>query len=400
MSAPPPSTARLARNVPLVYATRLLYQTHFLAAVLIPFFRDWGGIDLGRILLLNAWFFFWVSAFEVPTGGVADRFGRKTSAAIGYALGALGVAIYVSMPRFEIFLLAEVVIALGTALTSGADEALVYDSLVACGRGGEASRVFAHAQSWRLGGIVIGALGGSLLNELVGLRATVACQVIPMAAAAIVGLALVEPPRSGERARAHVTWLQILREGVGHVRATPALRVLALDMIAVNALAFLGIWLYQPLLEAAGVPVRWFGSVHVGLSLVQIGLLQSAARLESALGSRRALLRLLPAVAGVAFVALGFARSPWAVIPLLLMVFGLGLSRAPLMSADLNRHIPSERRATALSAISMGSRLAIALADGAAALGTRFSLHGSVLVAGLALMALAATTRVKDVHVS
>ncbi len=389
--------ARLARNLPVLYATRLLYQMHFLTAVLIPFFRDWGGLSLGEILLMNAWFFSWVSALEVPTGGVADRFGRKASILLGYAFGALGVAIYVSVPRFEVFLLAEFVVALGTALASGADEALVYDSLAATGRTAEAARVFAHAQSFRLAGLVIGPIGGSFLNQWLGLRATVACQVIPMALAAVVGLALTEPPRS-ERARTQVTWRQILREGAGHVWATPALRVLALDMIAVNAVSFLAIWLYQPLLEAAGVPVRWFGAVHVGLSSVQIVVLQTAGRLQSALGSRLRMLRLFPALAGAAYLGLALARSPWAVIPLILCVFGFGLSRAPLLSADLNRHIPSERRATALSAISMGSRLAITLGDCAAALGTRFSLHGTVLAAGAALLALAATSRVKQEH--
>jgi MFS family permease len=392
------SEARLlARNLPVLYATRFLYQVHFLAAVLIPFFRDWGGLSLGEILLLNAWFFLWVSALEVPTGGVADRFGRKASVLLGYAFGALGVAIYVSVPRFPVFLLAELVVALGTALASGADEALIYDSLAATGRTSEAARVFAHAQSFRLAGLVVGPIGGSFLNQWLGLRATVACQVIPMALAAVVGLALREPPRT-ERGRSPVTWGEVLREGAGHVWASPALRVLALDMIAVNAISFLAIWLYQPVLEAAGVPVRWFGAVHVGLSSVQIVVLQVAGRLQSALGSRRRLLRLFPALAGAAYLGLALARSPVAVVPLLLCVFGFGLSRAPLLSADLNRHIPSERRATTLSAISMGSRLAITLGDSLAALGTRCSLHGTVAAAGLALLALAASSRVRDEH--
>jgi MFS family permease len=386
---------RLARNVALVCAIRLLFWTHFVSAILVPFFRDWGGIGLDRILLLNAWFMFWGFALEVPTGAIADRFGRKVSATLGYALGALAVVAYVSAPRFEVFLAAEIVMALSYALVSGAEDALLYDSLAALGRSADVQRVAARAESLKLTGIVLGALGGAWLSGVVGLRATLALQALPMGAAALLGLALFEPPHSGDRERAAVSWAQIVRDGLGHLRRTPVLRALALDLVGVNALAFLMIWLYQPLLESAGIGQRWFGVVHVGLCLGQIALLQSAARIESVLGSHRALLTSFALGAGAAFVALGQVRSPWAVVPLVILAVSFGLARAPLMFAELNAHIPSERRATVLSGVSMLRTLAIVLANGAAALGTRASLHGTVLAAGVLLLALASSRSVR-----
>ena len=389
------SAERLARNVALVCAIRLLFWTHFVSAVLVPFFRDWGGIGLDRILLLNAWFMLWAFALEVPTGAVADRFGRKVSATLGYALGALAVGIYVSAPRFEVFLAAEVLMALGYALVSGAEDALLYDSLVALGRKHDVQRSAARAESFKLAGIVLGALGGAWLSGAVGLRGTVALQALPMAAAAGLGLALREPPHSGERERANVSWAQIVRDGLGHLRRTPALRALALDLVGVNALAFLMIWLYQPLLEAAGIGQRWFGVVHVGLTAGQIVVLQSAGRLASALGSQRAQLTALALGAGAAFVGLGALRSPAAVVSLAILAASLGLARAPLLFAAVNEHIPSARRATVLSGVSMLRTLAIVLANGAAALGTRVSLHGTVLAAGIGIAALGAAAAVR-----
>ncbi len=385
MSAPQ-QVARLSRNVWLVCAIRLLFWMHFVSAILVPFFRDWGGIGLDRILLLNAWFMLWGCALEVPTGAVADRFGRKVSATLGYALGSLSILLYVAAPRFEIFLAAEVVMALSYALISGAEDALLYDSLAALGRSADVQRVAARAESLKLTGIVIGALGGAWLSGTLGLRGTMALQAIPMGAAAMLGLALFEPPQRGERLSA--SWAQIVRDGLGHLRRTPRLRAMALDLVGINALAFLMIWLYQPLLEAAGIGQRWFGVVHVALCLGQIALLQGAARIESALGSHRALLTAFALGAGASFAALGFARSPFAVVPLVVLAVSFGLARAPLMFADLNAHIPSERRATVLSGVSMLRTLAIVLANAAAALGTRASLHGTVLVAGVGLIGL------------
>ena len=46
----------------------------------------------------------------------------------------------------------------------------------------------------------------------------------------------------------------LLREGLGLVLASRALRRIALDLVSVGALSFLVIWLYQPLLERAGIP--------------------------------------------------------------------------------------------------------------------------------------------------
>ena len=380
--------ARLSRNAALVCAIRLLFWTHFVSAILVPFFRDWGGVQLGQILLLNAWFMFWAFALEVPTGAVADRFGRKLSVCLGYALGALAVLVYVSRPSLAVFLLAEVLAALAYALISGAEDALLYDSLAAAGRKHEVQRVASRAESFKLAGIVLGALGGAWLSGVVGLRATMALQAIPAAAAALIGLALVEPPHSGERERAQVGWREIVRDGVGHLRRSRELRALALDLVSVNALAFLIIWLYQPLLEAAGIPQRAFGLVHVFLTAGQIVVLQSAGRSAAALGSQRALLTALALAAGSAFVGLGLAHSAWLVVPLAVAAASFGLARAPLMFAAVNEHIPSERRATVLSAVSMLRTLAIVLANGAAALGTRASLHGTVLAVGCGLLVL------------
>ena len=68
-------------NLRRLLVVRMLYWTHFVAAVLVPFLTDWGGLTLLQVFTLNAWFMFWNLVFEVPTGAIADRFGRKWSIA-------------------------------------------------------------------------------------------------------------------------------------------------------------------------------------------------------------------------------------------------------------------------------------------------------------------------------
>jgi MFS family permease len=381
------SAARFARNVPLLYAARLLFWTHFVSAILVPFFRDWGGLDLAEILLLNAWFWLWSSMLEVPTGAVADRFGRRASLLLGLAAGAVATGVYVSAPALEVFLAAEVVMALAYALISGADEALLYDSLLAAGRAGAAKRAIARLESAKLLGIVLGALGGAALTGWLPLRGIFALQALPMALAALVALALVEPP-GGAAAAGRPSLLRVAREGLALVLGRAALRRIAFDLVSVGALAFLVIWLYQPLLEAAGVPLAAFGPVHVALSLGQIAVLQAADRLEDLLGSRRRVLLACALAAGLGWIGLAFARAPWAVVALVVVAASFGLARGPLLGASLHRHLPSERRATGLSGVSMLRTLGVVLANGVAGLAADRSLHATALGVGVGLAAL------------
>ena len=387
-----------ARNVRLLYAVRFCFWFHTVAAVLVPFFRDWGGVPLGRILLLNAWFMAWNFLLEVPTGSVADRFGRRTSLILGCALGAAGSLLYVSAPRFEVFLLAEIVFALSYTLSSGADEALLYDSLGGREAAAErAPRAFARLESCKLAGIVGGALVGSVLATELGLRATLAFQALPMTLGCALAFTLREPPRlaPGEAPR---RYLETLRDGLRHFADDPALRPLAFDAVGVGALVFLVIWLYQPLLESAGIGLGAFGVVHVALCLGQIAVLGSLERLNALFGSRRGLLRGLALVAGSSLVALGAVREAWAVIALVVLAASFGLSRTPVLTSAMNLHIPSGHRATVLSVVSGLRTLGIVLANGAASLGVGRSLHGTVLALGAGVLVLTALSRVREEH--
>jgi predicted MFS family arabinose efflux permease len=385
-----------AGNVRKLYAIRFCFWTHTIAAVLVPFFRDWGGVPLGGVLLLNAWFMAWSFLLEIPTGTVADRFGRKTSLLLGSALGVVATGIYVSAPHLEVFLVGEIVFAISYTLNSGADEALLYESL-GPDAAAQAPRAFARLESCKLAGIVAGALCGSVLATELGLRAAVAAQALPMAIGVLLALSLREPPRhaEGERPR---RYFETLRDGLRHFADDPALRPLAFDAIAIGALCFLVIWLYQPLLEAAGIGIGAFGAVHVALALGQIVVLGNLGRLAGAFGSRTGLLRGAAFAAGACFVALGWVRHPFAVVGLVVVCASFGLSRTPILNSAMNRHLPSAHRATVLSVVSGLRMLGIVLVNGAASLGVGRSLHGTAVGLGLAILALAALSPVREAH--
>ncbi len=78
---------------------------------------------------------------------VADYFGRKQSIVVGLLFYFFGVLLYGFVPSFYIFLICEMILALGVALMSGADKALIYDTLKDHNQSDQSKKVFGKAQS-------------------------------------------------------------------------------------------------------------------------------------------------------------------------------------------------------------------------------------------------------------
>jgi MFS family permease len=389
------AAAALARNLPKLQAIRFLFWMHFVASVLVPFLRDWGGVSFTAIMFLNAWFMFWNFVLEVPTGTVADFWCRKASLVLGCFTAAGAVLVYASTPRFEVFLVGEVFLAAAFTLMSGADEALLYDSLVGAGRAHESKAALARLESCKLAGIVAGALLGSPIAALWGLRMPMLLESVPLLLAAAVALTLREPPQGTVEAR---TYVSTLVGGMRYFARNQALRVLALDMVVVGSLAWLIIWLYQPLLEHAGVGLPYFGAVHALMCLGQIVVLSNVARLEGLLGSKRRLLLAGALVPGLAFLLLGATANALLTVAGVLAAASFGLSRPPVFSSYMNKYIPSDRRATVLSTVSMLRTAAIMLINPIAGVLADWSVHGTIALVGCAALGCSVLSGVEERH--
>jgi MFS family permease len=386
-------------NLRRLLLVRMLYWTHFVAAVLVPFMTDWGGLTMLQVFSLNAWFMFWNVVFEVPTGAVADRFGRKRSIAVGTLVTAAACLVYVSTPKFVVFLGAEILFALGNTLVSGADEALVYDSLVAAGEEHRARHWLARLQAAQLVGILVGALGGGIIASRWGLRAPVALQTIPMVLAGVVATTLIEvEPSTGRRPA--VAYRTLLLAGVRWLRSERNVRIIAGDMVVVGALTWTLIWLYQPLLERAGVPRTAFGLVAALLCLVQAAVLHRLEWLITLVGGRTRYLHGAAIVAGLAMVALVPATRPLAVLAALVVAMGLGHTRTPVAAAAINATIGAGERATTLSTVAMLRTLSICIVNPIAGLLADRSLDLAVGCLGLAAVVVGCLSPLRERHLA
>ena len=389
----------MIRNIPRLYLIRTLFWMHFFSAVIIPFYTGWGGITLAQVFYLNAWFFFWNFVLEVPTGTVADFFGRKVSLVAGSAVGLIACLVYASHPGLPTFMGAEVLFAIAYTLHSGADEALAYDSLAAEGRAAEARRVIARMEAFKLGGIMASALIGGAVAGLFGVRSTMRAYAIPSVLGILVALTLREPPLSAPAEnREKCGYADILREGFRYFFRNRILLLLTADMALTNAVAWSLIWTYQALLGRAGLPIPAFGAVHMAMCAGQIAFLRNVDWIERKLGSKLRLLLAGSVVCGAAFILLGVNERLPIVIGGIIVAASFGLPRIAIFSAYLNNHIPSDKRATVLSISSMLRTLAIVVMNPISGRLAQRSLNLAMLTLGGALILLPLLSRVEERH--
>src|SRR3989338_9896113 len=109
-------------NIKKLYIFGFLYSLSFFGAISIPFFLDWGKLNYAQIFLIQLWFSFWLFILEVPTGVIADKIGRKMTLILSGFTASLGALLYGLFPNIYLFLLAELVFAIGMALRGGADK--------------------------------------------------------------------------------------------------------------------------------------------------------------------------------------------------------------------------------------------------------------------------------------
>jgi hypothetical protein len=253
---------------------------------------------------------------------------------------------------FAAYAVGELCFACGTALVSGADTALLYDSFAADGRAHEFQRARGALES-------VGLAGASIAFPLSGLLVTASgdptpayavSALIPLAGCA-AALAMVEPKRSAElNLRAHVAeTFRDLRRIPGLVATFAFSALVYVGLRAANAL----VW--NPVLRTAGMPLGALGTLTAAVTLLAAYTAWRAHAWRERVGEPTLTLGLALSVAAM-YLALPFAHGPLAAA--LLVSHGIALGMVPVILADvLNRRIASAgRRATLLSFESLVQR--------------------------------------------
>jgi len=342
----------LKRNIPLLYAARLCEYMVFFVPVVVVFFQG-QGLSMTQIMVLQTAFAVAIVALEVPSGFFADRVGRKPSLFIGAAVITAACVVYGTGSSFAQFLVAELLWALGGSLLSGADSAVLYDTLLALGRDKEYQKIEGHASFLGLLGAAASAVVGGFVATA-GLRLTFFLTAAALTAATVASLLLREPPRTkGGHARGELYYLYKISRFALYKNAE--VRWLILLAALINGLGTVGFWLYQPYFELCDIPLYYFGLIFALFNVFAATSGKAAFAVERFIGKRLALIS-LPALLGLSLFAMAAFITPFGFLFVLFAQFVRGFSH-PVISDYINRHTWSDKRATVMSIKNLVTRV-------------------------------------------
>ncbi len=299
-----------------------------------------------------------VFLFEVPTGVVADIYSRRLSIIIGVFLIGVGFLVEGSFPVFWLILLAQVLWGVGFTFTSGATQAWITDEI---GEDAAGKAFLRGSQVDKLGGLLGIGLGILLGNVRVSLPIQLGGVLICLLA---VCLAFLMPehgfkpqPRQSRNPFPHM--LHIFRDGLGTVRARPALiTILWIGLIfGLYSEGFDRLWT-KHLIDnfAQGFPfglqpVVWIGGLRAVDMLLSVGAAE-LARQKIPTGSHVGIARSLMAISALLIAGLfGFALARSLVLAFV-CYWVISMARSvisPVYDAWVNQRLDSSVRATVLS---------------------------------------------------
>jgi len=364
--------SKYPRNVRLFVLFRMLFNARFYYPVFAVMFLDY-GLSMGEFALLNVAWALAIVGLEVPSGALADRFGRSLMVKLACALMVLEMALIAFVPVgnhalvLGAFLLNRILSGAAEALASGADEALAYDSLVEVGMQSEWPRILEVMMRWQalaftvamlIGAAVfdpifIQSIGGMLgfdwqVEKTFTMRLPI---VLTLGSALVIFFACLNLREAKlvthqDTAESSGT-LDLMRQAGGWILRTPA--VLGLLVVGLLHDSFTRVYLtvgseYYRLIQlpefSFGIIGSVFAAMGFGLPILSRWLAENRPQ-----GFNFTVVAILNALG---LIGLGFAFPYIGLLFPFLMRIGMGFMNF-FMSHYLNQLVDSRHRATVLS---------------------------------------------------
>lgn len=335
-------------------------------------------MTMSQIFILKSVYSVAMVATELPSGYLADVWGCRKTIIWGSVLGALGMLIYSLSASFYSFVFAEIVLGIGFSFVSGADSAILYDSLKGENRENEyikyeGSITSAGNFAEALAGVAGGLLATFSLRTPYYFQFFVACIGIPAA------IMLKEPEHILERVRLNMGQIiSIVKQTYLQAEMRAAIMISSFTGAATLTYA----WFVQPYFQEAKVPVSVFGILWTLLNLSAGIVAMFSYRIERRFGQKFSLISI------VVLLSLGFILSAFEISYAgIAIIFGFYIVRGlatPVLKDYINQYTDSKVRATILSVRNLEIRIIFAaIGPVLGFLTDRFSLSTALIVCGI-----------------
>lgn len=340
---------RLKRNVYKNYIFTLLQSLDFTRGIWMIYLAS-KGMSLTQLGLLETIFHTTSFLMEVPTGAVADLFGRKISRILGRVFSLISVILLLTANSFLWFAVSFVFTALSYNLESGAGDALIYDSLKEIGEEEKYMKINGNKELfYQSAGIISFFVGGYLATKSynIAFLLTVIIGIITI----VQSLTFKEPSvgKVDTKEENENIFIKQLKESIKVVISKPKVGFLILFTQVIMAFCTCIFFYLQNYLKGNGY-TEWTIGIIYAISSFTVALLATQVHSIEKKIKEQGLLLIAPFFTVACIWGVALSKYNYVFFILLMLTEEIIYVS---MSDYVNKMIPSENRATILSFASM-----------------------------------------------
>ena len=340
----------LKSNINKMYLLKAVKWFMIIMPIIVLFFEE-HGLSLTQIMILQATYSFTVALFEIPSGFFADIYGRRLSLFYGSIFIFIGYLIFSFFSGFNEFFIAEIFLGIGGSLVSGADSAIIYDTLLELKEDKDYTKI--EGRNYGIGNVsegIAGVLGGFL--ALTSLDLPVYIQTFVMFFSIPISYSLIEPKSSYKLAKSLNSILLIVKETFLNNNKLKWYIIYSSAM-GIGTLSIA--WFVQPFLIELQTPLVYYGIIWASLNIIA-----GITSYYSYLFNNNNLLIYISLLMIISFICLGLNITIYGLIFIVLIYIIRGVI-TPNLRNLININSTSERRATVLSLRSFMIRISFAI---------------------------------------
>ena len=369
------------------YQVFIFIEMFMLFLPYIVFYFQQLGFNLSTIMIIIGTFSFVTFIFEIPSGYIADRIGRKNSIILSGVFGILSKIVLYYSVSFYGLAFAHVLLGLCLAFLSGADSAFLYDSLLELNREKEYAKIEGRSRFFGEISLIISTIIASFLIDY-GVRNLILINIFIYLFLLIFSFSFVEPKR--HKLIKQNNLIDEINNSITIIKNSlkdKKLFGLFFYSFIVSGFSFTIFNIYQPYFALTNVPLEWFGIIFAFFSFFAAITSHQTHDIKNWFGIKNSLI-IMPILLSLSLIFSSIFFVWFGFIFFLFRELVRGFIHTVLKDY-MNSIIRSDIRATVLSIDSMFSRIGYLLISISFGYSTDLiSMKFSLLLYGIVLLIL------------
>lgn len=255
-------------NIWKLYVFRFFYNL-IPAYAIERLFWEQRGMSIQLVVYTEIIFAITVVLLEVPTGIIADKWGRKKMVVLSALLECCMFLILVFATEFWHFAVAIFLAGIARTSSSGSENALLYDSLLQNNKEQQFEKYLGRLNVCDYSSAIIAAICGSFLASKYGFEMNYWISVASMLVSSCISLMLIEPTVKSKSDES-IEISGYIKASINFFRKNPSVRLVVLfGMITGAALSFIDEF-WQLYLNRLEIPVLYFGLYSAVIMILRL----------------------------------------------------------------------------------------------------------------------------------